>query len=110
MEGPSLREYPRMVLDKPVELRVEKKALQAKEAGNLSASGLYVEGQRLPVGTAVHITITASPPVTVEGVVRYATDNGHPGMGIEFTQVSEANRQRLDALIEELTRKGASVC
>src|SRR3990172_10400145 len=54
VEGPSLREYPRMVLDKPVELRVEKKAIKVKEAGNLSVSGLYVEGQKLPVGTAVH--------------------------------------------------------
>ena len=38
MEGPSLREYPRMVLDKPVELRVEKKAIKVKEAGNPNAT------------------------------------------------------------------------
>ena len=107
MEGPSLREYPRMVLDKPVELRVEKKAIKVKEAGNLSVSGLYVEGQKLPVGTAVHITITPSPPVTADGVVRYATDNGHPGVGIEFTHLTQTNRQRLEHLIEDLTRQGA---
>ena len=110
MEGPSLREYPRMVLDNPVELRVEKKAVKMKDPGNLSVGGLYLEGQKLPVGTLVHVTITSSPPVTVEGVVRYATDNGHPGVGIEFTRVTEANRRHLDKLIENITVKGAPVC
>ena len=107
MEGPSLREYPRMVLHRPVELRVEKKAIKVKEAGNLSMSGLYVEGEKLPVGTAVHVTVSSSPPVDVDGVVRYATDNGHPGVGIEFTHVTEANRKRLELLIAEITRQGA---
>ncbi len=107
MEGPSLREYPRMVLAKPVELRVEKKAIKMKEAGNLSVSGLYVEGEKLPVGTAVHVTVSSSPPVDVDGVVRYAGDNGHPGVGIEFTHVTEANRKRLELLIADITRQGA---
>src|SRR3970040_986060 len=92
-EGPSLRESPRMVLHRPVELRVEKKAIKVKEAGNLSMSGLYVEGEKLPVGTAVHVTVRSSPPADVDRVVRYATDNGHPGVGIAFTHVTEAHRE-----------------
>jgi len=110
MEGPSIREYPRMVLDKPVELRVGDKRVQVKEASNLSVGGVHVEGQPIPVGTEVKVKIAARPPVGAEGVIRYAADNGGKGVGIEFTKITDANRQHLDKLIEDITRKGAPVC
>lgn len=110
MEGPNIREFPRMVLDKRVELKVGKKRVQAKEACNLSVGGLFVPGREFPVGTPVHVRIATSPPVEADGVVCYCGSKDAKGVGIEFTQVPEAQRARLEALIGQLTRKGAPAC
>ncbi|MFQ5724696.1 MAG: PilZ domain-containing protein [Terriglobia bacterium] len=110
MEGPNVREFPRMVLDKRVELKVGKKRVQAKEAGNLGVGGLFLPGPEFPVGTAVHVKIATSPSVEADGVVRYCGSKDAPGVGIEFTEVPEAQRARLENLIGELTRKGAPAC
>lgn len=111
MEGPSLRSFPRMVLDIPIELRVADKAIRIKKGlGNLSAGGLFVAGQDWPTGTPVHVRITARPPFEADGVIRYREAGGGKGIGIEFTALSEAERHHLEALITELTLKGAPAC
>lgn len=110
MEGPSIREYPRMVLDTLVEIRVQNRRAAVKKApGNLSVGGLFIQGQQLPVGTPVHVKIT-SPPFDADGIVRYTAGNGEKGVGIEFTSVPDAERKHLDQVIEDLTRKGAPAC
>lgn len=111
MEGPSIREFPRMLMDKSVELKVEKQRVRVKKASsNLSIGGLFVPGKEFPVGTPVHVKIATSPPVEAEGVVRYCGAKDTKGVGIEFTEVPEAQRARLENLIGELTRKGAPAC
>lgn len=111
MEGPSMRSFPRMMLLNPLELRLAKRAIRLKKArGNLSAGGLFVEGQDLPVGTSVVVKIGGPAPVEVEGVVRFREGNGHGGVGIEFTAVDQSERRHLDELIRDLTRQGAPVC
>ena len=109
MEGPSLRSFPRMVLDVPIELRVDRKAIRIKKGlGNLSAGGLFLAGQDWPTGTPVHVRIAGPEPFEADGVIRYREAGGSKGVGIEFTALSEAEHRHLDALIGELTLKGAS--
>lgn len=99
MEGPNLRSYPRTLLCCPVELRVGDKTLRLQKAvGNLSPSGLFVNAPGLPLNSAVHIRIVATPPFEADGVVRFCEAGG---VGIEFTTLTKANRQRLDELIAE---------
>ena len=58
MEGTSTRAFPRMLLDKPVELEVGEKRIQVENpSNNLSFGGLFVRRGSLPVGTAVHVRI-----------------------------------------------------
>lgn len=111
MEGPMMRNFPRMRLDFPVELGLSGRAIRLPQScGNLSAGGLFLDGQDLPEGTPVHVKISARQPFEAEGVIRYREGNGNSGIGIEFTDLSEAERRRLENLIAELTRKGAPAC
>lgn len=112
MEGPSIRAFPRMVLDMPIELRVNQQSIRMEKVrGNLSAGGLFVEGKGLPVGTPVHIRIGAAHTFEADGVVRYSeTNGGEGGVGIEFTALNDAARKHLEQLIAELTQKGVPVC
>lgn len=111
MEGPSLRTFPRMLLDVPIELRVAGRAVRLKKAlGNLSAGGLFVAGPDWPTGTPVHVRIAGPEPFEADGVIRYQESHGEHGVGIEFTALGEAERRHLDALITELTSKGAPAC
>lgn len=105
MEGPSIRSSPRISLRDPVEIRVGKRTIRIPKAlGNLSAGGLFVNAEELPVNTAVQVKIAAARPFEAEGVVRFSEPQGG-GVGIEFTAITDANRKRLDALIVELTKK-----
>lgn len=111
MEGPSIRDFPRIALDKPVELVANKKSVQVKKTpGNLSVGGVFVKGPHWPVGTPVHIKINAAHSFEADGVIRYCDPNKGGGVGIEFTLVPESNRQHLDELIAELTQEGSPVC
>lgn len=56
----------------------------------------------LPGNTAVHIKIAAAPPCEAEGVVRFCDA---AGVGIEFTTLTVANRQRLDELIAAFAQR-----
>lgn len=103
MEGPSLRSFPRMLLQNPVELRVGSRTIRIEKAmGNLSAGGLFVNAEGLPLNSAVHVKIAAARPFEAEGVVR---ETHASGVGIEFTSITEANHKRLDELIAALTQK-----
>jgi hypothetical protein len=111
MEGPMMRNYPRLLQEVPVELHLPKAKKHLKSAAtNLSAGGLYVTGPSLPVGTPVHVKVSARHPFEADGVVRYSEANGGRGAGIEFTRLTAAKRRHLDALIKELTRAGAPAC
>jgi hypothetical protein len=104
MEGSSLRKFPRTLLDRPVELHTARGSIRSNGVpGNLSAHGLYVHGQDLPDGLPVRVQIDAALPFEAEGVIRH---HGTAGLGVEFTRFRNGSRERLDALIEELTRKG----
>ena len=103
MEGPNLRSFPRTMLCCPVELRVGDRTIRREQAlGNLSAHGLFLQAEKLPVNTVVHIKIAAALPVEVDGVVRFCQADG---VGIEFTASTKADLQRLGELIAEFTRR-----
>ena len=103
MEGPNLRSCPRTLFSCPVELRVGKKTVRLQQAlGNLSIHGLFLHAEALPVGGPVRIKIAAVPRFEVEGVVRYCEPDG---VHIEFAEVTEANRRRLEELIAEFAVK-----
>ena len=107
MEGPSIRRFPRILMDKAVDLRIGDAAIHLDSAaGNLSVGGLYVQTEGPPAGSPVHLRIAASQPIELDGVIRYSKDNGERGLGIEFMFV-DGNRQDLYQLIAELTRDGA---
>ncbi|MGH9714758.1 MAG: PilZ domain-containing protein [Candidatus Acidiferrales bacterium] len=107
MEGSSTRTFPRMLLDKPVELEIGEKTIQVENpSNNLSAGGLYVRRGNLPVGTPVHIRIPVDHHFfEADGQIR-SCEPGDTGVGIGFDSLSVANRQTLDDLIEELTLRG----
>jgi PilZ domain len=107
MEGSSSREYPRMVLDKPVELTIgEQKIRVENPANNLSAGGVFVRREDLPTDKTVHVRIAVnSHYFEAYGRIR----KGEPreaGSGIDFTKVSDGNREALYELIAELTLRG----
>ena len=108
MEGPSIRTFPRTELRTPVELRLGGRTLRVeKPLGNLSVGGLFVNCEDLPVNTDVHVCIQAAQPFEAEGIVRFVQPD-HSGVGIEFVKITEPDRRRLDELIADLTRRGAS--
>ncbi len=107
MEGPCMRMFPRIVLDHPVELRVANQGSELRDAhGDIGVGGVFVPGAELPLGSMVVIRIPSNPPFEAQGVIRYHGTKEGPGMGIEFTSVSDAGRQCLYELIAQLTLRG----
>jgi hypothetical protein len=107
MEGTSTRAFPRMLLDKPVELEVGEKKIQVENpSNNVSFGGLFVRRGSLPVGTAVRIRIPVNHHFfEADGQIRNC-ESSDAGVGIGFNLLSQANRQALYDLIEELTLRG----
>jgi hypothetical protein len=107
MEGTSTRTFPRMSLDKPVELEIGEKRFQVENpSNNLSVGGLYVRRGNLPVGAFVRVRIPVDHHFfEAEGQIRNC-EAGNAGVGIGFNSLSQVNRQALDDLIEELTLRG----
>jgi len=104
MEGPSLRMFPRMLLDKPVELQVGGDTIRIENSpSNLSMGGLFVRRGDLPVGTPVHVRIKGSR-FEADGQIRHVEPDGS-GAGIGFNDLN-GNRQALYDLIKELTERG----
>ncbi len=106
MEGSSMRTFPRMVLDRPVELQIGKDTIRIENpANNLSAGGLFVRRGDLPVGTSVHVRIVARNPFEADGQIRYS-EPSQSGTGIGFAALSDGSREALNELIEDLTKRG----
>jgi hypothetical protein len=106
MEGSCTRTFPRMLLDKPVEIQIGKDTIRVENpTNNLSVGGLHVQRGDLPVGTSVHIRIAARHLFEADGQICYCESRGS-GTGIGFTSLSIGSREALDELIEDLTRRG----
>lgn len=107
MEGTSTRTFPRMLLDRPVELEIGEKKIQVENpSNNLSVGGLYLRRGDLAVGTPVRVRIPVNHHFfEADGLIR-SHDAGDAGVGIGFNPLSQANRVALDDLIEELTLRG----
>ena len=103
MEGPNLRHSPRTSFHAPIDIHIGGKTIHLDHAlGNLSAHGLFLSHEDLPVNSPVHVKIASGPGVEADGVVRFSDAEG---VGIEFTAATDADRRRLDDLIAELTRR-----
>ncbi len=108
MEGPSIRRFPRIALDKPVELRSGETAIVLHSAtGNLSLGGLFVATPEPAPRGEVRLRISATRPCESLGVIRHFLNDGAMGVGIEFAELPAQARQDLEELIAELTREGA---
>ncbi|RKG75875.1 PilZ domain-containing protein [Corallococcus terminator] len=81
-------------------------------AVNLSRGGLYINTQQpLPVGTVVRILVSlpgANFPVDLAGKVTRTNAQGAepggevPGMAVEFVDVDDDKRSRIEAFVERL--------
>lgn len=101
MEGPNFGRLPRTMLCCSVELRVGDRTIGVEYAlGNVSLTGMFLQVEKLPVNTPVHIKFAALPPVELDGVIRYSHSKG---AGIEFASITSPVRQGLYDLIAQLT-------
>ena len=83
-------------------------------ATNISQGGLFIISRKpLPVGTAVKILVQlpgSSFPFQLSGRVTRITEydnraNMVPGMGVEFTDVDDAQRRELEGFVERLRKQ-----
>jgi hypothetical protein len=106
MEGSNTRTFPRMLLDRPVELQINGDTIRVENpTNNLSAGGLFVHRTGLPVGASVRVRIAEPHPFEAEGRI-CNVGNGEAGAGIGFASLSGRSREALDELIEDLTLRG----
>ena len=105
MEGSSMRTFPRMLLDRPIELQIGGNKIQVENsANNLSGGGVYVRRGDLQVGAPVRVKIAVEQHFfEAEGQIAASQESGS---GIGFTALSGASREALDELIQDLTLKG----
>ncbi len=110
-DGADQRAHPRA----PIALKVEYKRLNsffADYTRNISKGGTFIRTERpLPIGTEFHFELTIprlSEPLRLRGKVQWivmphVTDaDTEPGMGIGFIYDSEAERERIEGVVEEL--------
>ena len=63
MEGSNTRTFPRMLLDKPVEVQIGEDTIRVENpTNNLSVGGLFLHRSGLPVGAAVRVRISSPKP------------------------------------------------
>jgi hypothetical protein len=106
MEGSNTRTFPRMLLDKPVEVQINGDTIRVENpTNNLSVGGLFLHRSGLPVGAAVRVRISSPRPFEAEGRI-FNCGNGEAGAGIGFSSLSGGNREALNDLIEDLTLRG----
>ncbi|MDF1565743.1 MAG: PilZ domain-containing protein [Deltaproteobacteria bacterium] len=73
------------------------------QAADLSAGGVFFTGAiPQPVGTVVKIKLELPgvEPLTVNGVVVNTGGGVDLGMGVQFTDLSDEERARIDAVVE----------
>lgn len=117
MAGDDRRREPR----KPVGLLVRLKhpdvgAFVASFATNISANGMQIRTRApKPVGTVVRFDIQIAEGQRVmrgEAIVRWArtqdSEDGPPGMGLEFTELDEATRAIVNRMVMAQMLSGAS--
>lgn len=106
MEGTCTRKAPRTTLDQPVDVQIGDQSLRLENpANNLSIDGLFLRREALPAGTPVHIRIASRRVFEADGLV-CNSGNGERGVGIQFSSLSDGNREALYDLIEDLTLRG----
>ena len=106
MEGSCTRSFPRMSLDQPVEIQLDGRTIRTQNPGNnLSVGGLFVSRGDLPVGAHVRVRIAARRVFEADGQIRNC-DPRAAGVGIGFTSLSNASRDALYDLVEDLTLRG----
>ena len=99
----------------PIELKVEYKRLNsffADYTRNISRGGTFIKTQRpLDIGTEFVFRLVVpelEKPLELHGRVQWivkpeeATTERDPGMGIGFVYASEADRQRIEGIVEKL--------
>ena len=109
--GSDQREHPRA----PISLKVEYKRLNsffADYTRNISKGGTFIRTERpLPIGTEFHFELVVpklQEPLRLRGKVQWivmpdlADADTEPGMGIGFIYDSEAERARIEGVVEEL--------
>jgi uncharacterized protein (TIGR02266 family) len=83
-------------------------------ATNISRGGLFINTRKpLPVGTAVKILVQlpgASFPFQLSGRITRITEydnraNMVPGMGVEFTDVNDAQKREIEAFVDRLRKQ-----
>jgi len=83
-------------------------------ATNISHGGLFINTRKpLPVGTVVKLIIqlpSVEFPFDIGGRVTRVTEfdnhaNMVPGMGIEFTDIDEGRKQKIEAFVEKLRKE-----
>lgn len=73
------------------------------QAADLSVGGAFFSGAiPQPVGTVVKIKLDLPGPggsLTVSGVVVNTGDDGHAGMGVQFTELTAEEKSRIDTVV-----------
>src|SRR5262245_16547846 len=80
---------------------------------NLSAGGTFIHTEReLDIGTEVQLVLSFPGlvhAIPIDGVVRWTrrpeTEDGEPGIGIEFVRMDDEARQRLEQVIERIAHR-----
>lgn len=104
----------------PIELKVEYKRLNsffADYTKNISRGGTFIRTEKpLGIGTEFNFKLCVpklEQPLTLRGKVQWTVSpedlsagesksDGEPGMGIGFVYQSEAQRERIEAIVEDL--------
>ncbi len=97
------REYPRLKLRVPFELRVEGNEMCNRgETSDLGLGGCYIETVfPLPMNTTLDLTLQIGATVVVVG--RVVTCDPNVGNGIRFTRMLPEDREELRAFLEAAT-------
>lgn len=109
---------PRVEPRAPIELKVEYKRLNsffADYTRNISKGGTFIKTAKpLAIGTEFVFKLSVpklEAPIELHGRVQWIIEDGKaagdkdPGMGIGFIYETEADRTRVEAIVEELMRQ-----
>src|ERR1700690_640999 len=99
-DNPDRRQYPRLKVGVPIELRPEGSEFPIRGAtSDLSLGGCYVEMTfTFPVGTLLEISLALEEPVLALATV--VTCDTQVGNGIKFTKMLPEDQERLRVYLE----------